>query len=49
MSSFPAALAVGIAGIVCDRRKVLAIITTLVAGGLIVAWACMMAIQIARF
>ena len=47
MFSFPAALIFGIVGIVCDRRKLLAIITTLIAGGLMAFWACMMAIQIA--
>jgi len=47
MSSFPAALILGILGIVCDRRKLLAIMTTVIAGGLIAAWACMIAIQVA--
>jgi len=41
MFSFPAALLFGILGIVHDRRKSLAIVTTLIAGGIILLWSCM--------
>jgi len=33
MLSFPTALIFGIVGIICDHRKLLAIITTIIAGG----------------
>ena len=46
MFSFPAALIVGIVGIICDHRKVLAIITTIIAGGFVLFYLCMMAINI---
>lgn len=46
MFSFPAALLFGILGIANDRRKSLAIVTTLIAGGLILLWACMVGFQI---
>ena len=46
MFSFPAALVFGIVGIVCDRRKLLAIITTVIAAGLIVAWVCVIVITV---
>ena len=35
MACFPLALAFGVAGIAADRRKVLAIIMTTIAGGLV--------------
>ncbi len=41
MFSFPAALIFGIAGVVCDRQKLLAIVTTLMSIGLVVLWAYM--------
>jgi hypothetical protein len=46
MFSFPAALILGIVGIVCDRPKWLAITTTVVAGGLMLVFICMMAIAV---
>jgi hypothetical protein len=42
MASFPASLVLGILGIVLDRSKVLAIITTIVASGLVAFWLFMM-------
>jgi hypothetical protein len=39
--SFPAALLFGILGIIHDRRKLLAIVTTLIATGLVLLWAYM--------
>ena len=41
MFSFPTTLIFGIVGIIHDRRKLLAIVTTLIAGGLMALWACM--------
>lgn len=41
MFSFPAALVFGIIGIIYDRRKLLAIISTLLAGGIMLLWAYM--------
>ena len=41
MFSFPAALIFGIVGIIRDRYKLLSIVTTLIAGGLMAFWACM--------
>ncbi len=41
MFSFPAASIFGIVGIIRDRHKLLAIVTTLIAGGLMAVWACM--------
>ena len=41
MFSFPAALVSGIVGIIRDRYKLLSIVTTLIAGGLMALWACM--------
>ncbi|HUT45892.1 MAG TPA: hypothetical protein VMX36_06375 [Sedimentisphaerales bacterium] len=38
MFSFPAALIFGIIGIICDRRKLLAIITTTIAGAIMLVW-----------
>jgi hypothetical protein len=46
MFSVPAALTLGIVGIICDKRKWLTIITTVLAGGLILLYICMMAISI---
>ena len=48
MACFPLALAFGIAGIVCDRRKLLGIIITAITGGLVLYFFCMMAISIMR-
>ena len=45
MFSFLAALIVGIVGIICDKRKILAIITTTIAGGFVLFYLCMMAIS----
>jgi hypothetical protein len=36
--SFPAALIFGVIGIIYDSKKMLAIISTLIAGGLILFW-----------
>ncbi|MEA3226755.1 MAG: hypothetical protein U9Q07_12465 [Planctomycetota bacterium] len=41
MFSFPATLIFGIVGIIHDRQKLLAIVTTLVSGGLMLSWAYM--------
>jgi hypothetical protein len=38
MFSFPAALVFGIIGIIYDNKKMLASISTLIAGGLILFW-----------
>ncbi|MCP4262028.1 MAG: hypothetical protein GY774_31680 [Planctomycetes bacterium] len=38
MFSFPAALIVGIVGIIRDKNKMLAVITTVAAGGLILLY-----------
>jgi len=46
MACFPLALAFGIAGIAADRRKVLAIIMTTIAGGLVLLYVCAIAIAI---
>jgi hypothetical protein len=43
MFSFPASLILGIVGIIYDRRKLPAIFTTLISGGLMVYWALSMA------
>ncbi|MFH1883703.1 MAG: hypothetical protein ABIL62_13470 [Planctomycetota bacterium] len=45
MFSFLAALIVGIVGIICDKRKILAIIITIIAGGFVLFYLCMMAIS----
>jgi len=44
--SFLSALIVGIVGITCDRRKLLSIITTIIAGGFVLFYLGMMAIGI---
>ena len=49
MFSFPAALIFGIVGVICDRRKLLAIITTTIAGGFVLFYMCMIAISIIMF
>lgn len=46
MLSFPLALAFGIAGIACDRSKLLAIITTIVAGAFVLFYLCAIGISI---
>ena len=46
MACFPLALAFGITGIAADRSKVLAIIMTVVAGGCVLFYVCMIAISI---
>ncbi|MHC4426816.1 MAG: hypothetical protein ACYSYV_12075 [Planctomycetota bacterium] len=46
MLSFPVALAFGIVGIICDKHKLLAIITTIIAGGLILFYMCMIGITV---
>ena len=46
MFSFPVSLIFGIVGIVCDKRKILAIITTIIAGGFALFYLCMMAFSI---
>ena len=46
MACFPLALAFGIAGIAADRRKVLAIIMTTIAGGFVLFYVCMIAINV---
>lgn len=46
MCSFPAALVLGILGIIFDRRKVLAIITTTIAAGFILFYVSMIIISI---
>jgi len=48
MCSFPAALVLGILGIVFDRRKVLAIIATVIAGGFILFYLSMIIIMMTR-
>ena len=48
MFSFPAALLFGILGIANDRRKSLAIATTLITAGLILLWVFIIAVQIFR-
>jgi hypothetical protein len=40
MFSFPTALIFGIWGIIHDRRQWLAIVVTLIAGSIMVMWAC---------
>jgi hypothetical membrane protein len=40
MFSFPTAVIVGIVGIIRDKNKLLAVITTIVAGGLILLYLC---------
>ena len=45
MFSIPAALIVGIVGIIRDKRKILAIITTIITGGFVLFYLCMMAIN----
>jgi hypothetical protein len=46
MACLPLALAFGITGIVCDRRKLLAIIMTIIVGGFVLYYFCMIAISI---
>ena len=46
MCSFPAALVFGILGIVLDRRKVLGIITTVIAAGFVLFYLCAIGISI---
>jgi hypothetical protein len=48
MACVPLTLAFGIAGIVCDRRKLLAIIMTVTVGGFVLYYFSMMAISIMR-
>jgi hypothetical protein len=48
MACFPLALAFGIAGIVCDRRRLLAVIMTVVTGGFVLYYFCMIAISMLR-
>jgi len=43
MACFPLALGFGIAGIAADRCKVLAIIMTTIAGGLVLLYVCAIA------
>jgi len=43
--SFPLALILGIVGIVADQRKVLAVVCTLVAGGLVSFYLYMVGLQ----
>jgi len=45
MFTFPTALAFGIVGIISDRRKLLAIITTIIAAGFVLFYLCMMSIS----
>ena len=45
MLSFPAALIFGIVGIIFDHRKVLAIITTVIAGVFVLYYLCMIGIN----
>jgi uncharacterized membrane protein YedE/YeeE len=47
MCSFPAALVLGIVGIVYDRRKVLAIIATIIAAGFVLFYLSIIVIGIA--
>ena len=46
MACFPLALTFVIAGIAADRRKVLAIIMTTIAGGCVLFYVCAIAISI---
>jgi hypothetical protein len=46
MFSFPVSLIFGIVGIVCDRRKLLAIIATIIAGGFALFYFCIIGINI---
>jgi hypothetical protein len=46
MASFPSALGFGIAGIVIDRRKMLAIIVTALAGLFVLFYLCMVGILV---
>jgi len=46
MFSFPTALIFGIVGIIFDRRKLLAIIATIIAGGFVLFYFCMIGINI---
>jgi len=48
MCSFPTALVLGILGIVFDRRKVLAIIVTIIAAGFILFYLLMIIIAMTR-
>jgi hypothetical protein len=44
--SFPLALIFGIVGIVCDERKLLAVIATLVAAALVLFYFCVLGIAV---
>lgn len=46
MFSFPVSLMFGITGIIFDRRKLLAIIMTIIAGGLVLVYLYAIAINI---
>jgi len=48
MCSFPAALVLGILGIVFDHRKVLAIIATIIAAGFVLFYLLMIIIAMTR-
>jgi hypothetical protein len=48
MACFPLVLGFGIAGIAVDRRKVLAIIMTAIAGGLVLFYVGMIVVFVAR-
>ena len=49
MFSIPVSLMLGVTGIIFDRRKWLAIITTIIAGGLVTAYLYAMVITSWRF
>jgi hypothetical protein len=49
MFSFPVSLMLGVTGIIFDRRKWLAIITTIIAGGLVTVYLYAMVIASWRF
>ena len=49
MCSFPVALVLGILGIVFDRRKVLAIITTIIAAGFVLFYLFMIVASVFLF
>ena len=46
MACFPLALGFGIAGIAADRRKLLAIVVTILVGGFVLFYFCMIGITI---
>lgn len=48
MCSFPAALVLGILGIVLDKRKVLAIIVTIIAAGFVLFYLSMIVIVMTK-